>query len=1143
MRLRRLDLIRYGKFTDRSLDFGAAPADGPDFHIIYGPNEAGKSTTMQGWLDLLYGIPTQSRMDFLHPYASMRLGAAIDAGGEVLEVIRTKGRTGTLTDPAGHALPEAMMPGLLGGIDRAGYEAMFSLDDETLEKGGESILSSQGDLGQMLFTASSGLAEMGQALEGLRSKTAGFFKPGGRTGGLADLKKALAAVEQQIADQDVGARDFAVLSQKREQAQAALDAAQAVQDDTLERLHLVERQLAALPLVTRLTLIAADLKVLPDLPAVPQGWIAELDDLAREHGQTVVRLEGQAALMEGLRAEMEAARDDPAMLAQDAAMAEAEALKSDFDGAVRDLPARRAEADQVQTQIDELLRQLGAAGRDPADLVLSPPLVASLRALMERQSGVAAALDTARQEEAAAAQRLAALVARLGDDGGAVPDLALLAEVVQGAQRGDPAGALERARGLEAAARDRMETALARLLPWRGDGAALMALSLPDAAQVQGWRQALAEAQRGQERAHAEVTRATEEAARITAQMQAEVAAGQVTLEDAARSRAARESLWAAHRAALSTETAEAFEAALRQDDQVTAALARAQTAALHRAEAETRLAALEIERARHEAEAQAAAARSAAVREALARVLPAGLDPATSPEALEDWMRRRELALEALATWQAAARDLEGAARGQAAARDALAAGLAASGQAVAEDAPLPVLAAQARVLLERAQGKAALVEARDAAAEDLRRRQAALDRAGAAMQAWQDDWQAACGRLPLGGSDSPDVAAMSGVLDLFQSLEQSWRDLRGLRDRIGKMQANHAAFGAAVAALAGRLGLPEDDPAATWAALRARQRAALEGQARRQDLHGKLAAGEQVAQGLRDKLAVTEARLAEFCRHFGCDDAQALRDVVAQAARRQDLTAERDRLARDICEGMGIDRLAEAVAALEGLDRPALAAERAGLMAAQQRQGQDLQRLYADLSQAQGRIEAVGGDDAVARLQEERQTLLLQIAEEARAFLRQRLGIVAVDHALQGYRDSHRSAMMQRASEAFRTITRGDYSGLAAQPEGEREVLVAIAATGASKLARDLSKGTRFQLYLALRVAGFHEIAAARETVPFIADDILETFDDDRAAETFALLAGMAGVGQVIYLTHHRHLCEIAQRICPAVRVHALG
>ena len=148
-----------------------------------------------------------------------------------------------------------------------------------------------------------------------------------------------------------------------------------------------------------------------------------------------------------------------------------------------------------------------------------------------------------------------------------------------------------------------------------------------------------------------------------------------------------------------------------------------------------------------------------------------------------------------------------------------------------------------------------------------------------------------------------------------------------------------------------------------------------------------------------------------------------------------------------------------------------------------------------------------------------------------------------MAVDHALQGYRDTHRSAMMQRASEAFRTITRGEYSGLAAQPEAEREVLVAIGAEGGSKLARDLSKGTRFQLYLALRVAGYHEIAGARTTGPFIADDIMETFDDDRAAETFSLLADMAGIGQVIYLTHHRHLCDIAGQVCPALRIHALG
>ena len=71
---------------------------------------------------------------------------------------------------------------------------------------------------------------------------------------------------------------------------------------------------------------------------------------------------------------------------------------------------------------------------------------------------------------------------------------------------------------------------------------------------------------------------------------------------------------------------------------------------------------------------------------------------------------------------------------------------------------------------------------------------------------------------------------------------------------------------------------------------------------------------------------------------------------------------------------------------------------------------------------------------------------------------------------------------------------------------------------------------------------MAGYHEIAATRESLPFIADDIMETFDDFRAEEAFRLFAEMAEVGQVIYLTHHQHLCDMAQRIHPAVRIHDL-
>lgn len=51
MRVRRLDLARYGKFTDRTIDFGPRRDDGPDLHIVFGLNEAGKSTALNAYLD------------------------------------------------------------------------------------------------------------------------------------------------------------------------------------------------------------------------------------------------------------------------------------------------------------------------------------------------------------------------------------------------------------------------------------------------------------------------------------------------------------------------------------------------------------------------------------------------------------------------------------------------------------------------------------------------------------------------------------------------------------------------------------------------------------------------------------------------------------------------------------------------------------------------------------------------------------------------------------------------------------------------------------------------------------------------------------------------------------------------------------
>jgi uncharacterized protein YhaN len=242
------------------------------------------------------------------------------------------------------------------------------------------------------------------------------------------------------------------------------------------------------------------------------------------------------------------------------------------------------------------------------------------------------------------------------------------------------------------------------------------------------------------------------------------------------------------------------------------------------------------------------------------------------------------------------------------------------------------------------------------------------------------------------------------------------------------------------------------------------------------------------------------------------------------------------------EILAAMQLETIEEAENVLDALDQGSLEAELIDQKARYEDQDDRTRDLFAAKNKAEDRIAAVVGDGSVAAIDAKRRTTLLTIEDKAVAYLKLRLGAAAADNALRAYRDRHRSSMMARASESFALISRGAYSKLVTQSSGGSEILIANGADGSSKIASELSKGTRFQLYLALRVAGYHEFARAHAPPPFLADDIMETFDDFRAEEAFRLLAGMAGAGQVVYFTHHRHLCEIAKSVEPTVTIHNL-
>ena len=137
----------------------------------------------------------------------------------------SNGPADTLLDANGQPIAEAVLSGQLGSIDRESYRAMFSLDDDTLEAGGESIMASKGDLGQLLFSASTGLAELSRTLAELRGEADGFYRFHAHNTQLAIYKNRLAALKDQREQIDTAATRYAALVEARDLAKQQYDAA------------------------------------------------------------------------------------------------------------------------------------------------------------------------------------------------------------------------------------------------------------------------------------------------------------------------------------------------------------------------------------------------------------------------------------------------------------------------------------------------------------------------------------------------------------------------------------------------------------------------------------------------------------------------------------------------------------------------------------------------------------------------------------------------------------------------------------------------------------------------------------------------------------------------------------------------------
>lgn len=127
----------------------------------YGPNEAGKSTSLAAITDFLFGVPERSPRASVFGGDAIRLTGTLQrADRSVLTLRRRKGRGRTLSDLQGNALEESNLSSLLGGTSRERFETLFGLDHEGLRRGGAQLLAADGEIGRLIVEAGGGLRSL-----------------------------------------------------------------------------------------------------------------------------------------------------------------------------------------------------------------------------------------------------------------------------------------------------------------------------------------------------------------------------------------------------------------------------------------------------------------------------------------------------------------------------------------------------------------------------------------------------------------------------------------------------------------------------------------------------------------------------------------------------------------------------------------------------------------------------------------------------------------------------------------------------------------------------------------------------------------------------------------------------------------------
>lgn len=423
----------------------------------------------------------------------------------------------------------------------------------------------------------------------------------------------------------------------------------------------------------------------------------------------------------------------------------------------------------------------------------------------------------------------------------------------------------------------------------------------------------------------------------------------------------------------------------------------------------------------------------------------------------------------------------------------------------------------------------------------ESLKTATGEREKAEEKLNQWRARWAEALTPLGLDTGTNPDEA--NDFIDTLQGCLDKLDEAEDFRKRIHGIDRDNQNFEKDLAHLLEQVApdLLKTEPVQAASDLHARLNGARQDQAVFQQYLEEVKALEKEILQAQTSLNSNRERMADLIRSAGCEKEEDLDEAEQRSGayvRLQEKLSDVESTLAQIAEGMTIPELEEQV---QGIDPDALPGQIQALShEIEDRLDPEIQQWTETLGREKNEMAKMDGSDRAAELAEASQQVLAKIRRLTERFIRIKLSSKILMDVIESYRAEHQDPILKSASGYFKDMTLGSFSSLRTDIDDQgKSILIGVRPDGAWVGVEGMSSGTRDQLYLALRLATLETRLAFGDPMPFIVDDILINFDDERAAATLKALADLAEKNQVILFTHHLRIMEIAGKMGPDKQV----